>query len=140
MSIGVVALLIAGLLQGFYLLTGYIGGNAFPLPLSAREERRRLEQMADGSEAARKVLIEHNLRLVAHVVKKFDSTGEDLDDLISIGSIGLIKAVDTFDPTKGVRLATYAARCIENDGPMTRCHDGGRRSSCHSLSSRSRYL
>src|SRR5690554_3972827 len=71
--------------------------------------------MADGDADARNLLIERNLRLVAHIVKKFDNTGEDSDDLISIGTIGLIKAINTFDPDKKTRLATYAARCIENE-------------------------
>jgi len=74
-----------------------------------------LKQMAEGSEEARNTLIERNLRLVAHIVKKFDNTGEEVDDLISIGTIGLIKAINTFDPEKKTRLATYAARCIENE-------------------------
>ena len=71
--------------------------------------------MQGGSLEARALLIEHNLRLVAHVVKKFSNTGEDPDDLISTGTVGLIKAIDSFNPDRGVRLATYAARCIEND-------------------------
>jgi RNA polymerase sporulation-specific sigma factor len=114
-SLALIMALLAGLVPGLYFLTGYIGGNAFPQPLAAPEEARQLALMRQGSAAARQRLIEHNLRLVAHVVKKFDNTGEDVDDLISIGCVGLIKAIDTFDPAKGVRLATYAARCIENE-------------------------
>ena len=88
--------------------------SSFPKPLSAKEEREALEKMADGDRAARTKLIEHNLRLVSHIVKKYYSKTNDTDDLISIGTIGLIKAVDSFDYTKGTRLATYASRCIEN--------------------------
>lgn len=84
------------------------------MPLSEREEQLYLERLKEGDEAAKNVLIERNLRLVAHIVKKFDNTGEDMDDLISIGTIGLIKAINTFDVAKKIRLATYAARCIEN--------------------------
>lgn len=115
MSLALLLALLAGMVPSLWVLTGYIGGNAFPQPLSMREEARQLHRLKSGSKDARRVLIEHNLRLVAHVVKKFDNTGEDPDDLISIGSVGLIKAIDTFKPEKGVRLATYAARCIENE-------------------------
>ena len=87
--------------------------TSFPRPLSPEEEARCLAQAKEGDSEARASLIEHNLRLVAHIVKKYYTAG-DQDDLISIGTIGLIKAVDSFDPTKGIRLATYAARCIEN--------------------------
>ncbi|HHT01952.1 MAG TPA: RNA polymerase sporulation sigma factor SigK [Firmicutes bacterium] len=104
------------LLNGLLLLAGYItNGSTFPQPLSAQEEADCLAQLGNGDEHARQVLVEHNLRLVAHIVKKFDNTGEDTDDLISIGTIGLIKAINTFKPDKGTRLATYAARCIENE-------------------------
>lgn len=89
--------------------------GSFPKPLSAREEREALEAMARGDSAARERLIAHNLRLVAHVVKKYYASREDQDDLISIGTIGLIKAVSTFKPDKNTRLATYACRCIENE-------------------------
>jgi RNA polymerase sporulation-specific sigma factor len=109
------AALVAAAVPGLALLVAYIGGNAFPQPLTPPEEARQLRRMHAGSLDARSILIEHNLRLVAHVVKKFSNTGEDPDDLISTGTVGLIKAIDTFDPQKGVRLATYAARCIEND-------------------------
>lgn len=103
-------------LQGYLVLSGYLTSHsAFPHPLSPEEEARRLQEMKAGDETARNILIEHNLRLVAHIVKKFDNAGEDAEDLISVGTIGLIKGVETFDPAKGTRLATYAARCIENE-------------------------
>jgi RNA polymerase sporulation-specific sigma factor len=107
--------LLVPLLRGLWLLLGYLTGNAFPQPLSEQEEAACLERMRHGDTKARRTLIEHNLRLVAHIVKKFDNTGEDADDLISIGAVGLIKAIDTYDPSKGTRLATYAARCVENE-------------------------
>lgn len=89
-------------------------GGSFPRPLRASEEQEFLARMAQGDAAARDALIEHNLRLVAHIVKKYYADPAEQDDLISIGTIGLIKAVGTYKPDKGVRLATYAARCIEN--------------------------
>ena len=107
------AVLLANVL--FFMLRASPAAGSFPLPLSAREEREALAAMAAGDESARNRLIEHNLRLVAHVVKKYYAAREDQDDLISIGTIGLIKAVDTFDPGKNARLATYACRCIENE-------------------------
>lgn len=93
----------------------YIKNNAFPQPLSAQEEEMYLQRMAEGDEEARNLLIEHNLRLVAHIVKKFENTGEEAEDLISIGTIGLIKAIESYSQGKGTKLATYAARCIENE-------------------------
>ncbi|MET3682056.1 RNA polymerase sporulation-specific sigma factor [Alkalibacillus flavidus] len=94
----------------------YIGGHeALPPPLSKDEERHVLERMMDGDQAAKSVLIEHNLRLVVYIAKKFENTGIHIEDLISIGSIGLIKAVNTFNPEKKIKLATYASRCIENE-------------------------
>ena len=90
-------------------------GSSFPKPLSAAEERRLLNEMHEGSSAAREKLIEHNLRLVAHIIKKYYSASLEQEDLISIGTIGLIKAIDSFNSEKGTRLATYAARCIENE-------------------------
>ena len=87
--------------------------QAFLKPLSAKEETRQLERMRAGCRDAREILIEHNLRLVAHIVKKYYG-GSDQEDLISIGTIGLIKAVDTFDAGKGIRLSSYASKCIEN--------------------------
>ena len=90
-------------------------GSSFPRPLSAAEERECLDRLAQGDPEARNTLIEHNLRLVAHIVKKYYAQSVDQDDLISIGTIGLIKGISSFDPAKGARLATYAARCIENE-------------------------
>ncbi|MDD4168671.1 MAG: RNA polymerase sporulation sigma factor SigK [Desulfotomaculaceae bacterium] len=112
---GIWALTVVSLVNGLLLLVSYIANNSFPQPLSEKEELEYLRLLASGDEEARKVLAERNLRLVAHVVKKFDNTGEDSEDLISIGAIGLIKAINTFNPGKGARLATYAARCIENE-------------------------
>ena len=91
------------------------GGGSFPKPLSASEEALWLERFARGDPKARNVLIERNLRLVAHIVKKYYTQSVDQEDLISIGTIGLIKGISSFDPSKGARLATYAARCIENE-------------------------
>lgn len=91
------------------------GGGSFPKPLSAAEEAEYLERFAQGDPEARNVLIERNLRLVAHIVKKYYTQSSDQEDLISIGTIGLIKGISSFDPSKGARLATYAARCIENE-------------------------
>lgn len=98
-----------------YLLLHVTGSGSFPRALSAQAEREALSEMAAGSTAARHRLIEHNLRLVAHIVKKYYVTGSEQDDLISIGTIGLIKAVDSFDPNKGIRLSSYASKCIENE-------------------------
>lgn len=112
--LSVLAIFATAVVQGIALLVSYITNNTFPLPLSEKDEQLYLEKLKAGDEKAKGVLIEHNLRLVAHIVKKFDNTGEDVDDLISIGTIGLIKAINTFDPAKKIRLATYAARCIEN--------------------------
>lgn len=89
--------------------------KSFPKPLSTTEEKSYLLQYKDGSQEARSVLIERNLRLVAHIVKKYSAPDKEIDDLISIGTIGLIKAIDTFDSDKGIRLATYASRCIDNE-------------------------
>lgn len=100
----------------FGTIAGYLSNaGTFPQPLNEADEAKYLEMMGTGSKAARDTLIEHNLRLVAHVVKKFDNTGEDPDDLISTGTIGLIKGIRTFNPKYGTRLATYVARCIENE-------------------------
>lgn len=103
-------------LMSQHLLVGFITGpQSFPQPLSADEETRLVEACRKGDEDARNLLIEHNLRLVAHVARKYAMNSVDSDDLISIGTIGLIKAVSSYDPDKGIRLATYAARCIENE-------------------------
>ena len=92
-----------------------IGGDGFPKPLSSEEEEKYLKLYKENGDLhAREILIRHNLRLVAHVAKKYQGA-EDADDLISVGSIGLIKAINTFDPSKGTQLATYTARCIENE-------------------------
>ncbi|HKM18221.1 MAG: RNA polymerase sporulation sigma factor SigK [Firmicutes bacterium] len=104
------------IVQGAALLVSYItNSNVFPKPLTPEEEKDLLDKMKAGSIEARNILVERNLRLVAHIVKKFDKKGEDLEDLISIGTIGLIKAINTYDADKQTRLATYAARCIENE-------------------------
>lgn len=97
------------------LLSLRLTGGSFPKPLSAAEERECLRRNAEGDQEARNLLIEHNLRLVAHVVKKYYTQTGDQEDLLSIGTIGLIKAISSFDASKGARLATYAARCIENE-------------------------
>ena len=99
----------------FYLALHVTGPGSFPPALSAKEEAELLEKFKNGDLEAKSKLIEHNLRLVAHVIKKYYSVGVDQDDLISIGTIGLIKAVSTFNADKGIRLATYAARCIDNE-------------------------
>ena len=94
----------------------YIGGKtALPAPLSKEEEKILLERLPKGDKVARSTLIEHNLRLVVYIARKFENTGIHIEDLVSIGSIGLIKAVNTFDPEKKIKLATYASRCIENE-------------------------
>ena len=98
-----------------FLVLSVVNSGSFPKPLTAKEERAALAAMAAGDAAARQRLIEHNLRLVAHIIKKHYGGARDQEDLVSIGTIGLIKAVDTFDGSKGSRLATYAARCIENE-------------------------
>lgn len=97
-------------------LTGYISGNnTFPQPLDEKEEEKYLQLLKNGDKKAKSILIERNLRLVAHIVKKYQIPNKDIDELISIGTVGLIKAIDSFDVTKGTRLATYASRCIENE-------------------------
>ena len=103
-------LILSGLLYSLQLQTG-----SFPKPLTAAEEEYYLKLSAQGDLKARNLLIERNLRLVAHIMKKYYAQAADQEDLISIGTIGLIKGVTTFDPTKGARLATYAARCVENE-------------------------
>ncbi len=89
--------------------------DSFPAPLSSKEESKMIEKMADGDAKAKDILISHNLRLVAHIIKKYYSNYSDQDDLISIGTIGLIKGINSYNPEKGTKLATYAARCIENE-------------------------
>ena len=99
----------------YYFALHVKGAGAFPPPLTAEREAELLEKSRNGDDGARNELIEHNLRLVAHIVKKYYNTGADQDDMISIGTIGLIKAVSTFNADKGIHLATYASRCIENE-------------------------
>jgi RNA polymerase sporulation-specific sigma factor len=95
---------------------GYVGGaEALPPPLSSQEEAGLLSLLQDGDRAVRSTLIERNLRLVVYIARRFDNTGVGIEDLVSIGTIGLIKAVNTFDPTKKIKLATYASKCIENE-------------------------
>ena len=108
--IATVWLMLSGLLYSLQLQTG-----SFPKPLTAEEEQHYLELAAQGDLEARNVLIERNLRLVAHIMKKYYAQVSDQEDLISIGTIGLIKGITTFDASKGARLATYAARCVENE-------------------------
>jgi len=104
------------LFGGIFAFVGHIsGGNSFPEPLSPQEEKDCIERLEKGDEEARRLLIEHNLRLVAHIAKKYSAPRRDADDVISIGIVGLIKAVSTFNSQKGNTLATYAARCIENE-------------------------
>lgn len=107
--------LLALVLKDVAVFVSYVRNNAFPLPLSPTEEAGCIERMRAGDPEARNQLIEHNLRLVAHLVRKYEGTGEDPDDLISIGTIGLIKAVENYHPNRGTKLATFAARCVENE-------------------------
>ncbi|MEG2372157.1 MAG: RNA polymerase sporulation sigma factor SigK, partial [Hydrogenoanaerobacterium sp.] len=109
------ALITLALGGALYFALHVTGSGAFPQPLSPADERDCLERIRDGDIAAKNRLIEHNLRLVAHIIKKYYSSFKDQDDLISIGTIGLIKAAATFDYEKGARFATYASRCIENE-------------------------
>ena len=107
--------LIKMLFSNFSLFTASYSNNVFPEPLSKEEEEKYIESYLKGNQDARNKLIEHNLRLVAHIVKKYDSNKEDTDDLISIGTIGLIKGIDSFSNSKGTKITTYCARCIENE-------------------------
>lgn len=102
------------IVKNLFCFTGSYSNEVFPDPLSREEEEKYIKLKEEGDRDARNKLIEHNLRLVAHIVKKFDKNVEDSDDLISIGTIGLIKGVDTFSSNKGVKITTYCARCIEN--------------------------
>ncbi len=107
---------ILAVIQNFLFFVLHVTGpGSFPQPLSEKEEKKYLVEMKQGDKRARSKLIEHNLRLVAHIVKKYYSSTNDQDDLVSIGTIGLIKAIDSFDLSKGIRLSSYAARCIENE-------------------------
>ncbi len=115
MTIFMWVLAITAVVKGSILLFGYLNNQVFPQPLGQEEEKYYLDLLKTGSDEARNKLIEHNLRLVAHVVRKYETSGEDMEDLISIGTIGLIKAIKTYKDDKGVRLATYASRCVENE-------------------------
>ena len=103
------------LMNSILLMLRIAPGDSFPKPLSRAEEQEYLARWVQGDVEARNLLVEHNLRLVAHIMKKYYTQTDDVDDLISIGTIGLIKGVNTYKPEKGVRLATYASRCIENE-------------------------
>lgn len=110
------AWLFTSLVRDALFFLGYLNDRtSFPKPLTAREERAFIRRMQEGDDAARRALIEHNLRLVAHIARKYTVPGCDADDLVSIGAIGLIKAVSTFKPESGATLSTYASRCIENE-------------------------
>ncbi|WP_096188300.1 RNA polymerase sporulation sigma factor SigK [Evansella halocellulosilytica] len=106
---------ITAFVKELFVFVSFVKNNAFPQPLKEKEEQEYIKKMKEGDEEARNLLIEHNLRLVAHIVKKFENTREENEDLISIGTIGLIKAIESYSPGKGTKLATYAARCIENE-------------------------
>ena len=103
------------LFKDFSLFSLSYSNNIFPEPLDASDEQKYIELMLSGDKDARNILIEHNLRLVAHIVKKYDTNKDDIDDLISIGTIGLIKGIDSYKTNKGIKLTTYVARCIENE-------------------------
>lgn len=105
---------IFNLFKSLFFFTGSYSNSIFPPPLSKEEEEKYIELMNEGSESARNILIERNLRLVAHIVKKFEAKTTDSDDLISIGTIGLIKGIDTYKNSRSTRITTYAAKCIEN--------------------------
>ncbi|HBA37362.1 MAG TPA: RNA polymerase sporulation sigma factor SigK [Firmicutes bacterium] len=107
--------LILSLLKGMSLFTGSYSINVFPDPLTEEEEEKCIDGLLRGDTECRNKLIEHNLRLVAHIVKKFDTKGSNTDDLISIGTIGLIKGIDSYRPDKNVKITTYASRCIQNE-------------------------
>ncbi len=103
------------IIKSMLFFTGSYSNNVFPDPLSSKEEEKCIKEMLEGNKEARNKLIEHNLRLVAHIVKKYDSKDVDTDDLISIGTIGLIKGIDTYKNNKKTKITTYAARCIQNE-------------------------
>jgi len=117
---GLWTLAIASVIHGLMLLLSHIANNSFPKPLSEEEEAKYVQLLMEGDEKAREILIERNLRLVVHIIKKFEGSGEEFDDLVSIGTIGLIKAINTFNSGKSTRLATYASRCIENEISLTK--------------------
>ncbi|HCA04543.1 MAG TPA: RNA polymerase subunit sigma-70 [Ruminococcaceae bacterium] len=99
----------------YFFILHVCGGGSFPKPLSQKQEKEYLEKAAQGDNYAKNKLIEHNLRLVAHIIKKYYGVNAEQDDLVSIGTIGLIKAINTFKPDKNIRLSSYASRCIENE-------------------------
>ncbi len=103
------------IIKDMLFFTGSYSNQVFPDPLNSEEESATIKEMLNGNIEARNKLIEHNLRLVAHIVKKFDNAGSDTDDLISIGTIGLIKGIDSYKSSKSTKITTYAARCIENE-------------------------
>lgn len=107
--------IITEIIKGLLIGTGSYGSKTFPDPLPKEQEDELIKKMLDGDKHARNKLVEHNLRLVAHIVKKYDNGKDDVDDLISIGTIGLIKGIDTFSNKNGTKLTTYAARCVENE-------------------------
>lgn len=108
------AMVLVALCNMIYLALHVTGSGSFPKPLSKEEEEECLERIQEGDEQAKNKLIEHNLRLVAHIIKKYYASYRDQEDLISIGTIGLIKAANSFNSSKGTKFATYASRCIEN--------------------------
>lgn len=116
--------------QFFPFLVGFIQTNAYPHPLNSQQEEKYLKLAKNGDQEARAKLIEHNQRLVVHLVKKFGTTNQSFEDLISIGTIGLIKAIDTFDISKGHKLTTYASRCIENEILMALRNDKKHNQTC----------
>ena len=103
------------IVNNLIFFTGSYSNNVFPEPLSKEDEEKYVDMMLNGDKSARAKLIEHNLRLVAHIVKKFETSTNDVDDLIGIGTVGLIKGIDSFSPNKNVRLTTYIAKCAENE-------------------------
>ncbi len=105
---------ILNIIKDMLFFTGSYSNGVFPPPLETSEEEMMIDKMQNGDKKARNMLIEHNLRLVAHIVKKYDNKTYDTDDLISIGTIGLIKGIDSYKKSKATRITTYAARCIEN--------------------------
>lgn len=108
--------MLGSMMRSIIFLISFISGtNSFPKPLNSKEEKQLLEKMTNGDTDAKNKLIEHNLRLVVHIAKKYSAGVRDNEDLLSLGTIGLIKGINSFNPSKGTRLATYAARCIENE-------------------------
>ena len=126
------------LLGGLWLLTLHISGSgSFPRPLTVKQERECLERLKQGDRTARNELVEHNLRLVAHIVKKYYAISGEQDDLISIGTIGLIKAVESYDLGKKTKFSTYASRCIENEILM---YFRGRKKTCKAMITTSKQI